>query len=145
MEKTPSQILNEAADLLTEEGLWNKGYFFKPAQTSKGCSMCAHGAIAYCGNRELREEVSGASSEHVISGANHKAGQGAFQDAQNAVSPYGGTHLAARIKDNNLGLAHYAAMKAGLTIVFNDAHGTTKEQVIQKLRTAAIETDRSAM
>ncbi len=55
MEKTASDILLAAAALLEEEDVWSRGSYFR--KTNKGCSMCAHGAIAYCGNDIVKNYV----------------------------------------------------------------------------------------
>ena len=118
MEKTTQDILNEAAELLSQEGSWSKGAFFKAKPNSKGCSMCAHGAIAYCGNRAIREMI----EENKLTAAASATYHG--------ISGWVG-------QKNNLKQAHNNANKVGLNYGFNDAPNTTQEQVINKLHEAA--------
>ena len=122
MEKTTQDILNEAAELLSQEGSWSKGAFFKAKPNSKGCSMCAHGAIAYCGNRAIREMI----EENKLTDA--------ASATSNGISGWGGD---VNSQKNNLKQAHNNANKVGLNYGFNDAPQTTQEQVINKLHEAA--------
>ncbi len=122
MEKTTQDILNEAAELLDQEGRWTKGAFFKAKPGSKGCAMCAHGAIAYCGNRAIRELI----EENNLTEACSKT--------SNGISGYGGDVAA---QQHNLRQAHFNANKVGLNYGFNDSPKTTKEDVINKLHEAA--------
>lgn len=150
MQKTSSEILQEAATLLEEEGRWIKASWLRKALNGKkGCSMCAHGAIAYCADRDLRNSLEEEGmTDAAISKAAAIASTGPFAWAQDAntyatsasKSSYNEEMQAAtlaKIADNNRGWAHYAAMRNGLTVGFNDAPSTTKEQVIEKLRSAA--------
>lgn len=57
MEKNYKDILLEAADLLEQEGRWGKRRFFNLDNPAKPCVMCAHGAIAYCGNPKVRDII----------------------------------------------------------------------------------------
>jgi hypothetical protein len=152
MEKTASQILTEAADLLEleEKGRWGKGnYFVTNTQDSAGpaCIMCAHGAIAYCGNPNVRSKVK--AQKHASAGVITAMSAGAIA----AASPFGyksrqktadrnGITLEQHIRNTysgEIGLAHYRAAKVGLTFDFNDKPGRTKQEVIDKLREAALQ------
>ena len=148
MEKTASEILNESADILSEEGVWVKGRYVGKGLNRRGCTMCAHGAIAYAGNREIRNDVKetvemtdGNKAEHLIGEANSKASQGMYGHALNAYQSetYKYSDKDARFTQlNSQGWAHYIAIKNGMTIQFNDAGTTTKQQVIDKLRACAV-------
>ena len=132
--KTASQILNEAADLLTEEGRWNKGNFwaFKRSVVdpdAKGCSMCAHGAIEYCGSPYFKETIDGGNHPDSWSD-NLCAAKAAYGRKSGASS-------------NPIAAAHYNAFEVGLSFDFNDAPDTTKQNVINKLREAAQLTETS--
>jgi len=119
--KTASQILNEAADLLEEEGRWDQRYLFKI--TEKGCSMCAHGAIAYCGNPKVKEFI---------------LNKDRFKTVDEAMLVLGGDTIEEwRSQGGEVGVAHYFAAKNGLTFAFNDHPATTKQDVIHKLREIA--------
>ncbi len=107
VEKTASDILLEAADLLEEENCWGQGNFFNASQ-NHGCTMCAHGAIAYCSNPVIKEAV--------------KCG--------NITSAYANLGVLCEP-------AHVRAFGAGLTFAYNDSNLTTKQDVIDKLREAA--------
>ncbi len=120
MEKTTQDILNEAADLLQAEGRWGKGSFFAPKPNNTGCTMCAHGAIAYCGDRAIRE---------MIESNNF----GRAGDAINDILYCWINNIQAQ----NIRQAHTNAKQVGLTYAFNDGASTTKEEVIAKLRQAA--------
>ena len=124
-DKTPSQILNEAADFLKEEGRWGKGSFYRilnpTDSTDVACVMCAHGAISYCGDLKVKKII----------------------DEGNLASPtaseYGlDSEEYAYEKAGNVGVAHYRANKVGLTYRFNDSLYATKPGVIAKLREAAL-------
>lgn len=123
MKKTASDILLEAASLLEEEGRWCKGVYFYP--TANGCQMCAHGAISYCGNPFIRENIVGNLPLNTAQ-ANTQANYG--WSVSVSVSPDYAT---------NLHKAHQQADKVGLTIAWNDAPERTKQEVIAKLREAA--------
>jgi hypothetical protein len=141
MEKTASQILNEAADLLEEEGRWGKGRYFRPGDSNKGCIMCAHGAIAYCGNPRVKElaqmsPFNGAPSlvNKGLTLADISPNSSIIETAQKenlTTEQYFVKHY------GELAVAHYKAYQVGLSVDFNDSVRTTKEQVIAKLREAA--------
>jgi hypothetical protein len=124
MEKTTQDILNEAAALLEEEGRWIKGRLFKTGPNGKGCSMCAHGAIAYCGNRAIRDLI----EENKMSQAN---------DVGNAIINGGGGIGDEYSQRKSIYAAHQNAKKVGLTFAYNDATIRTKGEVIGKLHEAA--------
>ena len=115
--KTPADILNEAADLLTEEGRWHRCGSFWFVDGS--CKMCAHGAIEYCGNRELKERVM-LGYWQPVKDWNGDDGLGG-DEGERAIVRF----------------AHRLADKVGLTMLANDLPCTTKEQVIDQLRRAA--------
>lgn len=148
MEKTSSEILNEAADILTEEGVWIKNRYIGKGLNRRGCTMCAHGAIAYAGSRDIRNDVNdtiGVENEiqvlNTLDQASRKAANGMYQSAANAASSnlYGSIHKDRELEVlNTQGWAHYIAIKNGLTIGFNDQFNTTKQQVIDKLRACAV-------
>ena len=112
--KTAATILNDAADLLTEEGKWSKGALFRGIGSDNGCSMCAHGAIEYCGESKVRNAVLQGQLPSIA---------GWDGDYRSIITP---TKTAHRLAD-----------QVGLTTTFNDWGTTTKEQVIDKLRQAA--------
>src|ERR1700674_3237392 len=155
MEKSPATILNEAATMLEEETVftWGQGNYFRvpDAGTAPGCIVCAHGAIAYCGNPDVASRVDrfgiDATSIAVMLDASSRVfgvvAGAANRNAAAAVEAYAGSVIS--IKDylhKHYGgtqvQAHYLAGKVGLTFDFNDAPGRTKEEVIAKLREAAI-------
>jgi hypothetical protein len=148
MEKTASEILNESADILSEEGVWIKNRYIGKGLNRRGCTMCAHGAIAYAGSREIRNDVKetvcmidGNKASYLIDEASAKASKGMYQTAANAATPSGYSEefkAAELAKLNSQGWAHYIAIKNGMTIGFNDAGTTTKQQVIDKLRACAV-------
>lgn len=134
--KTSSDILLEAATLLKEEGRWGRGKYFD--LTEQGCAMCAHGAIAYCGNPYIKNHVdkeflqvatqiaaSTMTWVEVATGA-IKVVLENLTSAQYIRKHYG-----------EVGLAHYKATKAGLTFDYNDNPNTTQQDVVNKLRKAA--------
>lgn len=125
MEKTTQDILNEAAILLDEEGRWIKGRLFKTNPNGAGCSMCAHGAIAYCGNRAIRDLI----EENKMVEADNKAS--AIINGSHSI---GGDEFSQR---QNVYAAHVNAKKVGLTFSYNDAIARTKAEVIGKLHEAA--------
>ena len=125
--KTASQILNDAADLLTEEGRWHQGQFwaFKRSVITpdvKGCSMCAHGAIEYCGSPYFKQ---------TIDAGNHPASYWSVEMRRGEEAMFADKTL------SNLASAHYNAFKVGLSFDFNDSSATTKQDVINLLREAA--------
>jgi hypothetical protein len=115
MEKTASEILFEAARYLENEGKWGKNAFFKlspPEESDGACVMCAHGAIAFCGNKDVKEAISnreGNKASRMVSDTKHG-------------SP--------------IRLAHDYAFQVGLDYWFNDMCAKTKEDVINKIREA---------
>ena len=119
MKKTASQILLDTANLLEEEGRWTQGNYFRRNKGERGCSMCAHGAIAYCNDNTLpnldRSFQCDVINRNLNAAINYQASDG--------LTP--------------VQLAHRAALDIGLTIDFNDQSATTKQQVIVKLREAA--------
>lgn len=115
MEKTASDILLEAATLLEEDNRWHKGYY---QITENGCAMCAHTAIAYCGNPIVREKLSKPSPTMVIPMVDR-----GYQSSSQTDQP--------------VELAHQRAKQVGLTYDYNDDLKTTKQDVINKLREAA--------
>lgn len=133
--KSANEILLEAAILLEEEGKWIQGDNFE--FNDKGCSMCAHGAIAYCGLAEVREKVlqgnRAATSSPVAMFAvkEERYADLAYQENL-TVEQY----LAKHYKGETT-VAHYKAAQVGLTFAYNDAPNTTKQDVIAKLRLAA--------
>lgn len=119
MEKTSSEILLEAADLL-EQGKWHQGSLFQ--DLSSECSMCAHGAIAYCGNPHVKKCV----DTHNIGNA---IGLALRQMVGCTTNP---------INNSTVALAHHQAYKlGGVSFNFNDDPATTKQNVIDGLRKAA--------
>lgn len=139
MSKTSSDILLEAATLLEEDGRWLQGTYFKT--TYRGCSMCAHGAIAYCGNPDVRNDIQTsfidegalkASQSASASGSAelyaHRARVAGLTLEQWIASQFGG----------EVGIAHFKAAQVGLDFAYNDNYETTKQDVINKLREAAL-------
>ncbi len=118
--KTASDILLEAADLLEEEGKCGRGGFF--TKTGEGCQMCAHGAIAWCGDPEVRASIAAGKTRGLVKF--YVPGEIASEQ---------------RIRDHygEVGLAHLKADRIGLTFNYNDNERTTKQDVIDKLRQAA--------
>ena len=130
MEKTTQDILNEAAILLQEEGRWTKGRLFAKntsGDDAKGCSMCAHGAIAYCGDRAIRDLI----EENKLGEADQKA-----TNVMNGVIrlDIGGD---INVQKQSVYTAHMNAKKVGLTFSYNDAVERTKGEVVAKLHEAA--------
>ena len=117
MEKTPQQILTEAADLL-ENGGWTWRQQF--LQEGSSCKMCAHGAIAYCGDPTVKARVDAGDMRSSN-----------FWDAMNA-----GMDLPVKWKPTPVNTAHFNAGKVGLTTYFNDRQ-SNKQPIIAKLREAA--------
>lgn len=116
--KTYQEILLEAADLLEKEEQFSwtqNGCYFSFDRQSGNCSMCAHGAIAYCG--ELLW-VKGLVDNKIL-------------DVGNILT----------VNPNKNGtptqVAHYKAISVGLTFDYNDSHKTSKQDVVAKLREAA--------
>lgn len=135
MDKTSTEILLEAAALLEAEGKWHRGgYFYR---NNKGCSMCAHGAIAYCGNPDLQSKID-STSYFALPTKNYEAldkGVSLGSVAEKTNSPSVSEAIASQY--GQVAVAHYRARKAGLSFEFNDRTTTTKQQVIDKLREAA--------
>lgn len=116
MEKTASEILFESARYLENEGKWGKNAFFRlapPEESSGACAMCAHGAIAFCGNSAIKEVL-----------GNRDVKKAAIMVGQRSVK-------------SQLQIAHNCAFDVGLDYYFNDNQAKTKEDVINKLREAA--------
>lgn len=108
--KTPSTILNAAADLLEKRGIWIKGTLFRVRHNT--CQVCAHGAILYCAIPSIKRAVDKGDAAKAIFACNYRA----------------------RVK---AAPARNYARAVGLGESFNDAASTTKKQVINKLREAA--------
>lgn len=131
---TASEILDRAANLLEEENRWAKKTYisFRTVPTEAnpaGCSMCAHGAIAYCGSLEVQRaaiikdiHIGGLIAINIPTGA----GSGIYMDP-----------ISDEIRNNPLMLAHYTAASVGLTFDYNDDLKTTQVDVVRKLRSAA--------
>ncbi len=126
--KTSTDILLEAADLLEEEGRWHQGTYFAKTKDG-GCKMCAHGAIAYCGNPEVRRRL--VDWDHPIDAV--VANRIPLEADNLCLST---EHWIAKRWDE-VGVAHYKAQRVGLTFDYNDKYTTTKQDVINKLREAA--------
>jgi hypothetical protein len=129
-----ADILNNSANLLERDGVWIKGNFFRRDPNSPiGSCMCAHGAIAYCGDAEIRQTI----DDRKEAGQFHGRIDSIYSKASNAAT-YKDTQQAERLaQDNEILWAHYRAVEAGCSIQFNDAGSTTRQQVINKLRQAA--------
>ena len=128
VEKTPQQILTEAADLLEEEGRWGRGRLFnfqsnfqEETSNQSVCMMCAHGAIAYCGEPKVKSRILEGKKPFYH-----------FEFAHDDGKNDRNRHLY-----KNVQMAHWMAAKAGLTTQFNDAKNRTQQEVIAKLREAA--------
>ena len=125
--KTAAQILTEAANLLEQEGKWHQGNYFK--QIDNGCAMCAHGAIAYCGNEQVKNEVDKPSyyfSHMLVANIINSRMPAVIESTANV-----------KRSNDELKLAHQIACVVGLTADYNDNPKTTKQDVINKLRQAA--------
>lgn len=152
MEKTAQQILTEAADYLEREGAWGQRNYFRfkknlsSSDSSPACVMCAHGAIAYCGSPAVKEQIlSGKVVDFftraaspvlacaaALTAAAERKGFSVLEYIRKYPQHYG--------NNSELAYAHYLAAKAGLTFDFNDTLGRTKQEVIVKLREAALST-----
>jgi len=129
-----ADILNHSADVLEREGVWIKGAFFRKSVASPiGSCMCAHGAIAYCGDAEIRQIVDDrkdtAQFQHKIDNT--------YTRASTAVLRHDNPNAEELAQNVEILWAHYRAVEAGCSIQFNDAGTTTREEVINKLRQAA--------
>lgn len=134
-DKTPAQILNEAADNL-EKGTWYQRTFIKFID-QKPC-FCAHGSIQYCGNKNFYDAVEKDKIPSLVAvAAVAAAGPTAMAEAVEPIEYWDKHYAEAYPQYRNLFLAHLYAWKAGLSYYFNDQTGRTKEEVIIKLREAA--------
>lgn len=136
MDKTASDILLAAAILLEEEGKWSKGSYVK--YTEHGCTMCAHGAIAYCGRLDIKDIVE-AHQIYPESEINRTYASRTYNEEYALYAEEQGITIEQYVlnKYGPTGLAHYKATEIGLTFQYNDNHNTTKQDVINKLRLAA--------
>jgi len=127
--KTASQILNEAADYL-EQGKLVKGTYFR--QYNEGYSMCAHGAIAYCGDSKVKIAVDVWDRKSDYNDLTIPVNKNIFK------RDYVLYTLEDAINERNpVALAHVLASNCGLTASYNDRPDTTKQDVVNKLREAA--------
>lgn len=126
-EKTAKQILLEAASILEEEGRWCTGDFFTPHYNSKGCAMCAHGAITYCANPQAKQMAD--------NGYWYSAGSKAYSSKVIVDNSFSEGYVVEHFGQE--GLAHHKAVKMGLTYHFNDDPNTTQQDIVRKLREAA--------
>lgn len=130
-----ADILRNSADVLEREGVWIKGTFFRKSTTSPiGSCMCAHGAIAYCGDAEIRDTID--SQKATPSQFNSRI-DATYGRAQSAVTQKTAPNEELLAQNIEILWAHYRAVEAGCSIGFNDQGDTTKKQVIEKLRHAA--------
>ena len=121
---TASEILDQAAILLEEEDGWARNAYIE--YTSKGCAMCAHGAIAYCGNPEVKRLVLDRSLSAATAASAFACGTKVSEN-----------DLREEIRNHPLHLAHFTAAQVGLTFNYNDDPNTTQADVVRKLRSAA--------
>lgn len=129
-----ADILNQSADVLEQKGVWIKGNFFRRDSNSPiGSCMCAHGAIAYCGDNEIKQIID--DKKDASSFVNRV--DNIYSKASGAVSSKVEPSTDQVVQNNEILWAHYRAIEAGCSITFNDKMGTSKEQVIERLRQAA--------
>ncbi len=140
-DRTPAEILTEAADILERNVVnnWGQRAYFQDV-TEKGCTMCAHGAIAYAGIPLVREKLFQVKPAGTNTGAEWAAARAAgvrAAEAEAARTAAANYKAPSYITEKTTHMAHFYAMKSGLTFDYNDAKERTKEEVISKLREAA--------
>ena len=146
--KTASEILFEAANLLEYSKDWIQGSFFSASEDA-GCSMCAHGAIMYCASSYVKDKADknhsravDAEPAHVVATLVSAAASGdnralAYYENQAKIESLSFPDYIRKHYQGEWSLAHYMAAKVGLTYSYNDTVGRTKQEVIDKLREAA--------
>ncbi len=137
-EKTAATILRDTADLLESDPnfKWGQGSYHRYLKAS--CKLCAHGAIAYCGDEDFKQKID--QRLRAVFGISLR--REAFfavlsHNASGSYSAWLEKHPEYKPYDSQRMRAHFYATEAGLTTGFNDGLGRTKGEVIVKLRKAA--------
>ena len=132
-----ADILTRAADLLEHNTRWGQGGYYQ--FDDQGCTMDAHGAIAYCGDPKIKADVLAGitPNPHAVAPVSIVRTAGRFYDDFARDKGLTVLEYMAKYYGGAVGAAHYQSAKVGLDFEFNDANGRTREEIIAKLREAA--------